>query len=94
MENEEDIDHGMVSLFSQLHRVTQNCANINNTDQISPDFVNMHLFYNNDDYEHLPIPLYSGIKPSIAPAFILNTLLSLGKVSPERKLLLNDTRKG
>ena len=36
IENEEDIDHGMVSSFSHLHHVTRNCANINNTDQILP----------------------------------------------------------
>ena len=34
IENEYDIDHGMVSLFCHLHHVTQNRANLNNTDQI------------------------------------------------------------
>ena len=36
IENEEDVDHGMVSLFRHLHNVTQNCANLNNTDQNFP----------------------------------------------------------
>ena len=35
IENEEYIDHGMVSLFCHLHHVTQNFKNINNTDQTS-----------------------------------------------------------
>ena len=29
IENEEDIDHGMVSLFRHLHHIIQNCANLN-----------------------------------------------------------------
>ena len=49
IENEEDIDHGMILLFHYLHHVTQNCANINNTDQIFLDFANKHLFYGDDE---------------------------------------------
>ena len=84
----------MVSLFRHLHHVTQNCANLNNTDQISLDFANKHLFYNDGNDEHLPIPLYSGYKPSMGPNYILNTLLSLDRFSTERKLLLNETQRG
>ena len=67
IENEEDIDHGMVSLFRHLHHVTQNYANLNNTDQIFLCFANKHIFYDDDDDDHLPIPVYSGIKPSMGP---------------------------
>ena len=84
----------MVSLFCHCHHVTQYCANLNNADQIFPDFSNKHLFYDDDDNEHLPIPVYSGIKTSMGPEFILNTLLSLGIFSTERELLLNDTPRG
>ena len=34
IETEEDIGHGMVSLFHHLHHATKNCATLNNTDQI------------------------------------------------------------
>ena len=67
MESQEDIDHGMISLFRHLHHVTQNFVNMNNTVQILPDFENKHLFYNSDNDDHLPIPVYSGIKPSTGP---------------------------
>ena len=67
IENEEDIDRLIVSLFCHLHLVTNNCANLNNTDQNFLDFANKHLFYDDDDDEHLPILLYSGIKPSMGP---------------------------
>ena len=65
LENEEDIDHGMVSLFHHLHHVTQNCANLNNTNKNFPDFTNKHLFYENGNDEHLTILVYSVIKPSM-----------------------------
>ena len=84
----------MVSLFYHLHHVTQNCANLNNTDQMFPSFANNHLFYDDDDDENLPVPVYSGIKPSMEAVFILNTLLSLVRFYTERKLLLNDTLRG
>ena len=76
----------MVSLFCHLHNVTQNCANPNNTDQNFLDFSNKHLFYDDEDDNNLTIPVYSGIKPSMGPEFILNTLLSMGIFSNEHKL--------
>ena len=57
-------------------------------------FANNNLSYDDDDDEHLPILVYSVIKPSIGLEFILNTLLSLGTFSTERELLLNDTLRG
>ena len=94
IEKEEDIYHGMVLLFRHLHHVKKNCANLNNTDQIFLDFANKHLFYDDGDYGHLPIPVYLVYKPSMGPEFIVNTLLSLGGFSTERELLLNDTLRG
>ena len=49
--------------------------------------------YDDEDDEHLTIPLYSDIELSMGIEFILNTLLSLGRISTEHKLLLNDTIK-
>ena len=34
IENEEDIDHEIVLLFHYLHHVTQNCANLTNTEKL------------------------------------------------------------
>ena len=66
IEDEEEIDHGMVSLLFHLQHITQNFSNLNNTDQIFPDFAKNHLFYDDND-EHLPIPVYSVIKTSMGP---------------------------
>ena len=57
----------MVSLFRYLYYVTQICANLINTDQIFPDFANKHLFYDDDNDEHLLIPVYSAIKHYMRP---------------------------
>ena len=81
IKNEEDIDHGMVSLLRHLHHATQNCANLNKTDQNFLDFSNKYLFFDDDNDEHLAIPVYSCIKPYMGTEFILNTLLSLGRFS-------------
>ena len=94
IENEEDIYHGMVSLIRHLHHITQIFANINNNDQIFLDFKNKHIFYNDDDHGHSPIPVYSDIKTSMGPEFILNTLLYLGRFSTEQELFLKDTLIG
>ena len=72
VENEEDIDHKMVLLFRHLHHVTPNCANLNNNYQIFLDFVNKHIYYDDEKNEHLNVPVYSGIKPSMGQEFILN----------------------
>ena len=94
IENKEHIDHGMVLLFRYLQHVIPNCANLNNTDKVFFGFANKHLFYDDDDDEHLPIPVYSGIKLSMGASFILNPLLSLGRLSIESELFLNDTLRG
>ena len=65
----------MVSLFRHLHHVTQNCANLNNTDQIFPDFSNKHLFYDDDDNEYLHTLVYSGIKPSMGSDLKKNIII-------------------
>ena len=55
------------------------------------DFSSKHLFYNDDNDEHLIILVYSGTKTFMGLEFILNILLSLVRFFTERELLLNDT---
>ena len=84
----------MVLLFRHIKYVTKNCPSINNTDQFFLDLSNKHKIYGDDDDEHLPIPVYSGIKSSMGQELILNKSLSLGRFSTERNLILNDTIRG
>ena len=84
----------MVSIFCRLYHVTQNCANLNDTDQNFLDFANKHLFYDDNNDQYSPIPVYPGIKHSMGPTFILNTLPYQGRFSTERKIIFNDTLRG
>ena len=43
------------------------------------------------DYDHLPIPVYSYIKPTMGTQFILHLLLLMGHFSTEIDLTLNET---
>ena len=94
IEHEEGIYEPMVVLFRKLNEVVTNVIDLddlNDSDRIFLSFAEKHLLYNDDsDEDHLPIPVYSSIKPSMAPEFILSTLLSLGRFSTERELLLHD----
>ena len=58
-------------------------------------FAQQHLMYDYDDGfdKHLPIPVYSYIKPTMGPQFLLHILLSMGRFETERKLLLNPSMK-
>ena len=52
--NEGYIDHQIVSIFCNLHHITQNYANLNNTDQSLLDFTNKNPYYDDDNDKHLP----------------------------------------
>ena len=43
----------------------------------------IHFVYNNEAEIHLPIPVYSYIRPDMRTQFILRVLLSLGRFSTE-----------
>ena len=47
-----------------------------------------YLIYNDDEEEHLPIPVYSYIRPTMGTQFILHILLSLGRYTTEIDLIL------
>ena len=51
-------------------------------------FVNKFLLFENED-RHLPIPVYSYIKPTMGTRFILHILLSMGHFETELDLLLH-----
>ena len=50
-----------------------------------------HFVYNDEAELHLPIPVYSYIRPDMGTQFILHVLLSLGRFSTEIDLLQHAT---
>ena len=51
-------------------------------------FIQDNLLYDDDD-KHIPIPVFSYVKPTLGPRFILHVLLSLGEFETEIDLLLH-----
>ena len=54
------------------------------------EFMKNNLLYD-DEYRHIPIPVFSYVKPTMGPRFILHILLSLGQFDTELDLILHPT---
>ena len=53
-------------------------------------FIRQNMLYD-DDKKHIPIPVYSYIKPTMGPRFIHHIMLSLGEFDTEVDLILHRT---
>ena len=83
IENEENSDRDMIALFHRLYR-----AVLTGEDEEFCTFAYKHLIFEEHTDKHLPIPIYSHIKPTMAPEFILHILLSMGRFHAEQEILL------
>lgn len=54
------------------------------------EFMKWNLLYD-DENRHIPIPVFSYVKPTMGPRFILHILLSLGEFDTELDLILHQT---
>ena len=79
----------MVDLFNEINELSMNDRELNVTDdeQFLRHIHNALMF--EDEIEHLPIPVYSYIKPTMGTQFILHLLISMGNFSTEIDLTLN-----
>ena len=62
----------------------------NSTDAIENSFIqftNQNFLFNDSTEEHLPIPVFSYVRPTFGTQFILHILLSLGRYVTEIDLL-------
>lgn len=83
-----DDDKQIVDLIHRIEYVfDEDEESLNDDDKDFLQFAKKHLVCDYDD-EHLPIPVFSYIKPSQGPLFILHILLSMGRFTTERELLL------
>ena len=55
------------------------------------EFIYKYIIDNDNETEHLPIPVYSFIKPIVGTLFILHLLLSMGNISTELNLTRHAT---
>ena len=93
IENEGETHQEIIDMFRYLDQVLNHESGV--YDEEFYQFAYDHLLCDYDDgfENHLPIPVYSYIKPTMAPEFILHILLSMGRYKTERELLLQNNLK-
>ena len=81
----------MIALFRRIHDVLQaDVENLNNDDLSFLNHIESNLLYKyQDEEEHLPIPVYSYIKPTMGVQFLHHMLLSMGRFATEIDLTMH-----
>ena len=93
----EDVDEqfpirSMVDLFKKVNEYASKYSrDYTVEDQHFLTHVHTQLVYFDDDHEHLSIPVYSYIKPTMGVQFILHILLSMGHFATEVDLISHPT---
>ena len=54
------------------------------------NFIQENLLYD-DEHRHLPIPVFSYVKPTLEPRFMLHILLSMGQFETDIDLILHQS---
>ena len=95
LENEDHTDDGaieMIQLFRQIEYVTQtDIDHLSDNDKEFLQHAQENLLYDNENEKHLPIPVYTFLKPSMGYQFLLHILLSMGRFSTEIDLTVHAT---
>ena len=84
----------MSSLFRRIIRVLRSESNneeINDSDSIFLYHAKSNLIDEDEDQDHLPVPVYSYIKPTMGVQFLLHVMLSMGRLSSEIDLMMHRT---
>ena len=89
--DDEDPLHNIAGLFEHMFRIFEAKEE---SQQLSIVDERLYLFMSNeliyfDDEKHLPIPVYSYIKPTMGSRFILHIMLSMGRYDTEYDLNLH-----
>ena len=80
----------MYMWFQKIHLLCQCTRFANDQDKQEWEFISKKLLFE-DNEVHLPIPVFSYVKPTMGTRFILHILLSLGHFQTELDLLLHRT---
>ena len=82
----------MIGIFNNIYHHYIDGSSANLTVEMVAHIEN-NLVYNDDHEDHLPIPVFSYIRPTMGTQFILHLLLSLGHFSTEIDLLVHPNIK-
>ena len=85
---EEGTDHNqeMIEMFRKINAVVHEGIDVNDKFR---DFIYTELVYDDNDKEHLPIPVFSYIAPTMKASFLLHVMLSEGQFETEVDLLMH-----
>ena len=84
--DDEDSDLAtMICLFYAIDETAQNGYHTNEDGEV--DYYHVQKLLHVDEKEHLPIPVFSYIPPTINTSFLLHIMLSMGKSETEIDLL-------
>ena len=88
----EERSHAITAMSTIFHEIQLVCENRReNLDEAQIIFlihVETNLMVDNDDEDHLPVPVFSYIKPTMGVQFLLHILLSMGRFATEIDLTL------
>ncbi len=99
MNIEEEIDHPAIIMKTFLLDMIQLYEEFNTYEGILGGdrydkwcFIKQNMIYD-DSLKHLPIPVYSYVKPTMGPRFLLHIMLSLGEFETEVDLVVNTSMR-
>ena len=79
----------VIKWFQRICILERKCnESMSDSDTDDWEFIMKNLLYD-DESKHLPVPVYSYVKPSLGTRFVLHLLLSLGHFETELDLLLH-----
>ena len=82
----------IILLFRIIDNVlTKNHDNMNDIQLQFSKFIDINLLFNNKYAFHLPVPIFSYIKPTFGRKFILRIMLSIGRFETEIDLIFHPT---
>jgi len=91
--NDDNPKAYMIALFTRIHSVVQSVKAVGEGEEETYSRVHLYanLLHNDQPKEHLPIPVFSYIKPTIGVSFLLYIMLSMGRFATEIDLTLHQS---
>ena len=97
-EEEQQLDEGVRETIDFFQQIYELVVNYNDNDErlIQQDQqLRRHIFenllYDDDDKDHLPIPVFSYITPTMTTSFLLHIMLSMGRFETEVDILMHES---
>ena len=90
--NESDGSEEVIYIFRSINHVVQSDSSVFTNEELSfLEHAESNLIFIDPDNSHLPIPVYSYLKPSMGVQFLHHILLSMGILSTGIELKLHGT---